>query len=52
MYSTSANKTKNNFNLDYATQNSDILVYGKENFAETKASSIYKINKINKMKIR
>lgn len=52
MYSTSANKTKNNFNLDYAIQHSNILVYTKENFIEKKASSIYRVNKIKKIKIR
>lgn len=52
MYSTSANKTKNNFDVIYATQNSDILVYTKEEFKETKASSIYKINNQKKLKIR
>ena len=52
MYSTSANKTKNSFNLEYALNNSDIVVYTKENFQEKKASSIYKINKNKKIKIR
>jgi len=52
MYSTSANKTKNSFNLEYALNNSDIIVYTKENFQEKKASSIYKISKNKKIKIR
>jgi len=52
MYSTSANKTKNTFNLNYAVENSDVIVYSKENFSEKKASSIYKINKNKKKKIR
>lgn len=52
MYSTSANKTKNNFNQEYAINNSDIIVYSQENFMEKKASSIYKINKQKIKKIR
>jgi len=52
MYSTSANKTKNTFNENYAINNSDIIVYTKENFIEKKASSIYKINKLKIKKIR
>lgn len=52
MYSTSANKTKNNFNEEYAINNSDIIVYSKEDFIEKKASSIYKINKQKIKKIR
>ena len=52
MYSTSANKTKNTFNESYAINNSDIIVYTKENFVEKKASSIYKINKQKIKKIR
>ncbi len=52
MYSTSANKTKNNFNEEYAVKNSDIIVYTKESFMEKKASTIYKINKQKIKKIR
>ena len=52
MYSTSANKTKNHFNEKYAIENSDIIVYSKEEFAEKQASSIYKINKQKIKKIR
>ena len=52
MYSTSANKTKNNFNEEYAVNNSDIIVYTKDEFMEKQASSIYKINKQKIKKIR
>ena len=52
MFSTSANKTKNNFDEEYAVKNSNIVVYNKENFMEKKASSIYKINKRKIKKIR
>ena len=52
MYSTSANKTKNNFNEKYAIENSDVIVYTKDAFQENKASSIYKISKTKKRRIR
>jgi tRNA A37 threonylcarbamoyladenosine synthetase subunit TsaC/SUA5/YrdC len=52
MYSTSANKTKNIFNEEYAINNSGIIVYSKENFVEKQASSIYKINQQKIKKIR
>ena len=52
MYSTSANKTKNIFNEQYAINNSEIVVYSKEKFEEKQASSIYKINKQKIKKIR
>lgn len=52
MYSTSANKTKNKFDAKYAKENSDVIVYSKHTFSETKASSIYKINKQKIKKIR
>ncbi|MDC0932792.1 Sua5 YciO YrdC YwlC family protein [Arcobacteraceae bacterium] len=52
MYSTSANKTKNKFSEKYAINNSDIIVYSKENFVEKQASSIYKVNKQKIKKIR
>jgi tRNA A37 threonylcarbamoyladenosine synthetase subunit TsaC/SUA5/YrdC len=52
MYSTSANKTKNNFNAEYAINNSNVIVYSIENFVEKQASSIYKINKQKIKKIR
>jgi len=52
MYSTSANKTKNNYNANYAMNNSDVVVYSKEEFREKKASNIYKVNKLKIKKIR
>ena len=52
IYSTSANKTKNTFDLQYATEKSDVLVYTKDEYQETKASSIYKISRFKKVKIR
>lgn len=52
MYSTSANKTQNRFDENYAVQNSDIIVYTKDGFSEKQASSIYKINNTKIKKIR
>ena len=52
MYSTSANKTKNKFDKNYAIDNSDVIVYTNKQLVETKASSIYRINKRSKKKIR
>ena len=52
MYSTSANKTKNSFDENYALDKCDIAVYSKELFQEKQASKIYKINKTKIKKIR
>ncbi|MEA3353271.1 MAG: Sua5 YciO YrdC YwlC family protein [Campylobacterota bacterium] len=52
LYSTSANKTKHNFNIDYAYNNSDVIVENSLGFCETKSSSIYKINNKKIKKIR
>ena len=52
MYSTSANKTQNKFEKEYAISHSDIAVYTKNDFTETKASSIFKINTQKMKKIR
>ncbi|MGB3751137.1 MAG: Sua5 YciO YrdC YwlC family protein [Arcobacteraceae bacterium] len=52
MYSTSANKTKNGFDENYALQKCDIAVYTKDQFVEKQASKIYKINKTKIKKIR
>lgn len=45
LYSTSANKTAENFNQDFATIGADIIVEDKRSFYETKASSIIKLSK-------
>jgi tRNA A37 threonylcarbamoyladenosine synthetase subunit TsaC/SUA5/YrdC len=52
MYSTSANKTKNDFNIQYAVDKSDILVYKKNDYMEKQASKILKITKSKMKKIR
>ncbi|MDD2895960.1 MAG: Sua5 YciO YrdC YwlC family protein [Aliarcobacter sp.] len=45
LYSTSANKTGENFDKDFATIGADILVEDKKGFYETKASTIIKLSK-------
>jgi tRNA A37 threonylcarbamoyladenosine synthetase subunit TsaC/SUA5/YrdC len=52
LYSTSANKTKHNFNMDYAYNNSDVIVENSLGFSEARSSSIYKINNKKIKKIR
>jgi len=52
LYSTSANLTKNSFDLEFATENSDIIVLSKEGFSEKSSSSIYKISKEQIRRIR
>ena len=52
MYSTSANITKQNFDNDFAFNNSDIIVFTGENFEEKSSSHIYKLYKNKKEKIR
>lgn len=52
LYSTSANKTGQKFEKNFAFSNSDILVFAKNNFFETSASKIIKITKTTKNTIR
>jgi tRNA A37 threonylcarbamoyladenosine synthetase subunit TsaC/SUA5/YrdC len=52
IYSTSANKTKESFSLEYAHEKADILVFTKEDFNETTSSKIYKISNHTIKKIR
>lgn len=52
LYSTSANITKKDFNQEFAVENSDIILYTKDGFSQTKSSSIYKINKNKIKKVR
>lgn len=52
LYSTSANKTKEKFELNFALDHSDIIVYNQEPFFETSGSKIFKINNKNIKKIR
>jgi len=52
LYSTSANLTTKNFEMDFALKSCDIIVYTKEEFSEKISSSIYllKKNKMNKIR--
>jgi len=52
MYSTSANETSKEFYETYAINNSDIVVFTKDNFEEKISSKIYKISKNKLVKIR
>lgn len=45
LYSTSANLTKKSFDFNFASKNSDVVVFTKEGVSEKGSSSIYKINK-------
>ena len=45
LYSTSANKTTESFNKDFATIGADTIVEDKRGFYETKASTIIKLSK-------
>lgn len=52
LYSTSANLTGNSFDEKFALENSDIIVNQKDGFSEKVSSSIYKITKRRKLKLR
>jgi tRNA A37 threonylcarbamoyladenosine synthetase subunit TsaC/SUA5/YrdC len=52
LYSTSANKTAESFDKDFATIGADILVEDKKGFYETKASTIIKLSKNASKKLR
>lgn len=52
LYSTSANLTGNRYDEVFAKEKADVIVYTKDGFAETISSSIYKLSKIKKKKVR
>jgi tRNA A37 threonylcarbamoyladenosine synthetase subunit TsaC/SUA5/YrdC len=52
LYSTSANKTAESFDKEFATIGADILVEDKKGFYETKASTIIKVSKKALKKLR
>lgn len=52
LYSTSANLTGNKFDEKFALENSEIIVNEKDGFSEKISSSIYKLSKYKKIKIR
>ena len=52
LYSTSANKTAQKFEKNFAFTNSNVLVFTKNNFFETSASKIIKLSKSSIKTIR
>lgn len=52
LYSTSANKTAEKFDKDFATIGADIIVEDKKGFFETKASTIIKLSKASFKRLR
>lgn len=52
LYSTSANLSGSKFDEVFAKENSDIIVYEKDDFNEKSSSSIYRLNKKKIKKIR
>ncbi|MBU3015045.1 Sua5 YciO YrdC YwlC family protein [Poseidonibacter lekithochrous] len=52
LYSTSANKTSKSFEKEFAINSADIIVEDKNNFFETSASRIIKLEKTKKKNIR
>ncbi|NCB13523.1 MAG: Sua5 YciO YrdC YwlC family protein [Erysipelotrichia bacterium] len=52
LYSTSANKTTEKFERDFAQNGAEIIVEDKRGFYETKASTIIKLSKKQSLKLR
>lgn len=52
LYSSSANPTKESYNLSFAHQKADVIIQDKRGFFEGKPSKIYKINSRTLKRIR
>jgi len=52
LYSTSANKTTEKFQFNFANEHSDVILYNKNNFFESSSSRIIKITRTLKKAIR
>ena len=52
LYSTSANKTTESFDKNFAQNGADVIVENKKGFFETKASSIIKLSKASLKRLR
>jgi tRNA A37 threonylcarbamoyladenosine synthetase subunit TsaC/SUA5/YrdC len=52
LYSTSANKNREKFELDYALSKADIVVEDAKGFSENQASSFFKLGKSRLHKLR
>jgi tRNA A37 threonylcarbamoyladenosine synthetase subunit TsaC/SUA5/YrdC len=51
-FSTSANESSKNFDRNFCIEKADIIVENKEGLSEKNSSSLYKINKLTRRKIR
>ena len=51
-YSTSANESGKNFDLNFCIQKADIIVEDKNGLSEKCSSSLYKINKVKRKRLR
>ena len=51
-YSTSANKSKENFNREFCESKADIIIEDKNSLFENSSSSLIKLNEITKRKLR
>lgn len=52
IFSSSANLTKEKFDMNFASKNSDIIHYSKYDFSEKSASKIYILGKNKKKRVR
>jgi len=52
LYSTSANRSEEKFDINFALQNADIIVEGKKGYKKSNPSSIFKLSKSRMKKIR
>ena len=52
LYSTSANKSGEKFDINFALQNADIIVEGKKGYKKSNPSAIFKLSKSRMKKIR
>lgn len=51
-YSTSANESGKNFNLNFCEEKADIIIQNKDRLRELSSSSLYKINHTKRKKLR
>jgi tRNA A37 threonylcarbamoyladenosine synthetase subunit TsaC/SUA5/YrdC len=51
-YSSSANLSNCEFDLNFATNNADVIIYSKEVFTQKESSKIIKLTKNRKIKLR
>lgn len=52
MYSTSANRSGHGFEPEWATRESDVIVYSPEGFSQNAPSSIFKMGKTKVLQLR